>query len=145
MVFHKFEGPGLRYEVAVSIYTGVICWVNGPFPCRSWPDSNIARDSLHCMLDENERYVADQGYRACRPIAITPTGLGRFIDKRLGSLRARHENINRRLKELAILQQKFRHSLEKHGTVFRAVANITNLKLKTECPLYRIDFNETDI
>ena len=29
---HKFKGPGLRYEVAVSIRKGHIVWVNGTFP-----------------------------------------------------------------------------------------------------------------
>lgn len=27
---HKFKGPGLRYEVAVSILTGDIVWLHGP-------------------------------------------------------------------------------------------------------------------
>ena len=142
---HKFKGPGLRYEVAVGIYNGVICWINGPFPCGSWPDALIAKDALHYSLEKNERYVADKGYRACEPVAITPTGLQRFIDRQLGTLRARHENINRRLKEFGILQQKFRHSLTKHGIVFSAVANVINLKLKTESPVHKIDFSEFEI
>jgi hypothetical protein len=28
---HKFDGPGLRYEIAVCILTGWIVWVMGPF------------------------------------------------------------------------------------------------------------------
>lgn len=37
----KFKGPGLRFEVSVSVQTGWIVWVNGPFPCGSWPDLKI--------------------------------------------------------------------------------------------------------
>ena len=142
---HKFKGPGLRYEVAVGIYNGLICWVNGPFPCGSWPDAKIAKDSLHLMLEDGERYVADRGYRACRPIAITPTNLSRFIDRQWGSLRARHECINRRLKQFTILQHRFRHPINKHSSVFRAVANITNMKLKGESPIWKLDFDENEI
>ena len=142
---HKFKGPGLRYEVGVTIYTGVICWVNGPFPCGQWPDALIAEDCLHYSLEVHERYVADRGYRGCRPTAVTPTGCGRFIDRQLGTLRARHENINRRLKEFNVLKQKFRHNLTKHGVVFRAVANITNLKLKTESPIHQLHFSEIEV
>ena len=29
---HKFHGPGLRYEVGISISSGYIVWINGPFP-----------------------------------------------------------------------------------------------------------------
>ena len=77
---HKFKGPGLHYKVAVGIYTGLICWTNGPFPCGKWPDSVIAKNALHLMLDEGEHYVVDRGYRPCHPIVLIPTGLGRFID-----------------------------------------------------------------
>ena len=44
---HKFSGPGLRYEVGVSIHEEGIVWINGPFPCGSWPDLKIAR---HCLI-----------------------------------------------------------------------------------------------
>lgn len=30
---HKFNGPGIRYEVATCIQTGEIVWFRGPFPC----------------------------------------------------------------------------------------------------------------
>ena len=43
---HKFNGAGLRYEVAVGLCDEGIVWVNGPFPCGSWPDLRIAREGL---------------------------------------------------------------------------------------------------
>ena len=61
---HKFKGPGLRYEVALSIQTGDIVWINGPFPAGAWPDINIFRHGLKWMLKEaGERCEADKGYR----------------------------------------------------------------------------------
>ena len=98
----------------------------------------VAHESLHFALGQNEHYIADKGYRPCRPRAQTPTGLGRPTDKNQSALRARHENVNRRLKEFAILNTMFRHDINKHYIVFHAVANLTNMKLKTESPMYDI-------
>ena len=60
---HKFGKAGLRYEVGVSIQTGYIVWLNGPFKCGPWPDIKIARSNLIYQLDMNEMVVADHGYR----------------------------------------------------------------------------------
>ena len=59
---HKFNGPGLRYEVALAIRTGLIVWLNGPFPCGTFPDDKIFKGALVEMLDEKERVEADGGY-----------------------------------------------------------------------------------
>ena len=39
---HKFNGPGLRYEIVVCMQTGWIVMVNGPHPCGDWSDLCIA-------------------------------------------------------------------------------------------------------
>ena len=59
----KFKGPGVRYEVGIYIQTGVIVWINGPFPCGEWPDLKIALSSLVHMFEEDECEIADNGYR----------------------------------------------------------------------------------
>ena len=80
---HKFEGPGLRYEVGVCLRTGWIVWWNGAFPCGSWPDINIARDGLIDELDDSiqEMVLADGGYRDDYQYFITPSGRNDYIDK----------------------------------------------------------------
>jgi hypothetical protein len=52
------NGPGLRYEIAICIQTGEPVWINGPFPCGSWPDLIIARNALVDALDAGEYYLA---------------------------------------------------------------------------------------
>ena len=49
---HKFNGPGLRYEVAICMLTGCTVWIMGPFPCGDWPDIEIFRFALNynCFL-----------------------------------------------------------------------------------------------
>ena len=60
---HKFNGPGLRYEVAISIQVGDIVWKNGPSPSRSWPNIKIFRERLIHALPQGEKAAADMGYR----------------------------------------------------------------------------------
>ena len=46
----KFNGAGLRYEIAISISKCDIVHVNGPFKCGNHPDLSIARYLLHKKL-----------------------------------------------------------------------------------------------
>ena len=64
----KFKGPGLRYEVGISILYGDIIWINGPFPCSQWPDIKIfLKGGLKDNLDPGERVEADDGYISADP------------------------------------------------------------------------------
>ena len=74
---HKFGGPGLRYEVALCILTGSICWINGPFPCGKMNDYQIFKTAgLLDQLDDGERVEADDGYKAGDPEFVkTPSGI----------------------------------------------------------------------
>ena len=59
----KFNGPGIRYEVGVSINTGYIVWYNGPYPAGMMPDTKIYFWDLRWILDTSEKNVADKGYQ----------------------------------------------------------------------------------
>ena len=50
----KHNGPGVRYEVAVSINGGDIVWINGPYKSGSWPDIKIFRDGILHYLEADE-------------------------------------------------------------------------------------------
>ena len=70
---HKFHGPGLRYEIAVAIRTGLIVAVNGPYPCGSFPDAKIFKNGLQHRLGRFERIEGDKGYAELAPAyAKTP-------------------------------------------------------------------------
>ena len=60
---HKFNGPGLRYEIGLSIFTGHILWAHGGLPCGEWPDIRLARDAFVDHLQRGENVLADKGYR----------------------------------------------------------------------------------
>ena len=78
----KFHGAGLRYEIGVCIQTGWICWVNGPFPCGSWPDIQISRDSLVYELLPDEFVLADRGYGGVYHLIPNNTGHNNQQEKR---------------------------------------------------------------
>ena len=133
---HKFKGPGLRYEVGICIQTGEIVWVNGPFPCGDYPDLRIAREGLIYALAATpgikEMALADGGYNDGYEFFETPTGANDADQYMKSVARARHETINKRLKDYGALGKRFRHSRHLHGKVFYAVANLTHLAMSTE-------------
>ena len=52
---HKFHRAGVRYELGVSIQSGDIVWLNGPFPCGRFADQKIAKDEgLEDVMDPGE-------------------------------------------------------------------------------------------
>ena len=74
---HKFgKKAGLRYELAIAILSGEICWYNGPFPCGLYNDWKIFNECrLRTYLEKHERVEADNGYSAGDPeVCKTPGG-----------------------------------------------------------------------
>ncbi|CAB9517840.1 unknown protein [Seminavis robusta] len=137
----KFNGPGLRYEIAVCIQTGWIVWINGPFPCGEWVDIAISLSSLVHMFEGDERAVADKGYRGYPQYFDCPW---RHLDNqqqtsRKALARARHECVNRRLKEWSCFLQRWCHSLDKHGKMAHAVANIVQLQIMDK-PMWQVEY-----
>ena len=59
---HKIKRLALRYEIALTILTGDMCWVSGPYKAGSWLDIKIFRDSLTSHLEKGERVEVDDGY-----------------------------------------------------------------------------------
>jgi hypothetical protein len=139
---YKHNGPGLRYEVAVSLKGGDLVWVHGPFPCGQYTDIDIFRQSLISFLDKDERVEADDGYIGEEPMVCkTPGGFyskSEGIDKERSRIRGRHETANARLKIFGILNQKYRHDIKDHAFVFRAVAVLTQLSIESGEPLFAL-------
>ena len=93
-----------------------------------WNDQKIFTNGLLHWLDEGERVEADSGYQG--PRVCRPSDYATQEEKQAKLLaRLRHETINRRLKQFGILGQTYRHSLDKHQFVFRAIAVITQLEI----------------
>lgn len=127
---HKFNGPGIRYEVGLSISNGYIVWASGGFPCGEWPDVKIAKD-LYIYYAKNEKTLADKGYKD-KKFFKQPSN---YEEK---CILARHETVNARLKQFEILNTTFRHPLKKHPKVFHAVVNIVQTSIENGEILFEI-------
>lgn len=135
---HKLNGPGVRYEVGLCLRTGDIVWINGGVPCGEYPDLKLARDLYLMMIGDGERTVADDGYRSHR--FIYPQLYPEFR-ARLKTIMARHETVNKRMKQWSCLNERFRHRVILHPLCFRAVANLTQLMIMLGEELYQVDID----
>lgn len=138
---HKFNGPGLRYELGVAIQTGRICWINGPYPPGDFPDLEIFRLYLKDKLDDFECVEADEGYRGDDKVR-TPHDYERNPDWKVmkANARARHEAINGRLKNFKILTQAYRGDRNNHHLVFNAIAFIVNVEIIMGRGTWQVDY-----
>ena len=139
----KFNGPAVRYELAVCIMTGRICWLTGPYAAGKWTDWKIFTErGLMANLDDGERVEADDGYRHGDPrVCKTPGGPWHPLEvTRLRKrARARHEAINGLCKNWKALSTKYRHPLQKHGLIFRAIAVISQIQIKNGQGIFSCD------
>ena len=137
---HKFNGPALKYEVAVCIKTGFIVWINGPF-AGSKSDQSIFKDGLSKELAADEAVEADAVYNfsggvAAMQVKTPAVGWNSEERKEKSVARSRNERINGKLKTFNVLTTFFRHSkpreemTDKHRLCFTAVAVITQLKIE---------------
>ncbi len=141
---YKFKKLGLRYEVALCIKTGNICWWAGPYlPCI-WNNNMIFQDGLVHFLEAGERCEMDDGYRSSAPLyAKCPGDIEANLDKAEMQQRVRNhqETVNKRFKNWAILSTPYCHQLLEHQTVFGAIVVLTRLLL-AENPLFQVDYND---
>lgn len=140
---HKFKGPGLRYEVGVSIQTGWIVWVHGPYPCGSYSDLAIFRLKLKGLLQDAEKVLADGGYKdGVNGKTVNPNGLNDWDQYMKKVARARHETINGKLKSFAILGDRYRGNLLFHKYIFMAIANLVQVGIETSDTVFQVEYND---
>ena len=87
-------------------------------------------------------FVADEGYLDGNGRAITPNLFGGLWGHIMSVVRGRHETVNGRFKCSNILSRTFRHDRRLHGSVFRAVAVLTQLAIENGEPLFEVVYNE---
>mmetsp|Transcript_20265 Transcript_20265/g.23480 ORF Transcript_20265/g.23480 Transcript_20265/m.23480 type:complete len:215 (-) Transcript_20265:73-717(-) len=127
-------------EVSFAILLPEIEIVHACFNCSPFDAADIS--SIVHNLDEGERVEADDGYSAGDPEFVkTRSGI---LHPQSGAdvrnkVRARQETVNQRLKMFQILCKPFRHSLNKHGNVFNAVALIVQISIEQGEPLFQIE------
>ena len=139
---HKFNRPGVRYEVGLGIQNVDIFWVNGTFPCGEWPDIKIFRNKMKISLGPGERVESDDVYRGEHNYIDLPYhsyGSKKWLRKKK-RVRSRHESVNSRIKCFKILHSKFKYDLKKHEVVFKSIVVICQLNIENGYPLFKLEY-----
>ena len=95
-------------------------------------------------LNDNEYYIGDGGYWDGNQWIVMPKGRNSYKDRQMLAIWSRHKSINMRIKEWNILSKQFWHPLPKHSLAFCAVANITQLGLQTDSPVFQVHYDESE-
>lgn len=119
---HKYKHAALRYEIAISIHTGKVVWINGPHRGGK-SDLTIYREALQKRIRSGKLVVADRGYRDenAPEISVPNRCDAKNVNKFKSRARCRHETFNGRLKNFSVLNETFRHGQLKHKLAFEAV------------------------
>ena len=133
---HKYNKPGLSYEIALHLYKDKVAWVNGPFPAGE-SDLSIFRkeDGLKSKLPPGKLVIADKGYPSEEQVSIPNTFDSDLVKAFKKRARARQESFNMRVKEFNILSNCFRSDHHLHGIIFDAVCVIVQFSIEGDRPL----------
>ena len=139
---YKTNSSGKRYIFGIGIPSGLLCFLEGPYPAGHWHDLTIYRRTMRHLLLPGEMVIADGGYRG-EPTVITPEDT---IDpnalRLMSTARARHEGINGMFKHFRILRDIYRHDRSKHENIVKCIAIFVQLKLRRGEGTYEVtDFN----
>ena len=137
---HKFHGPGLTYQIVLSLHHDKVLSVVGPFPA-GMPDISVFREAggIFHLIPPDKRLIGDNGYNGEPTKIVTPNDHDSLIaSKYKGRARARQETFNARLKEFNIIAQTFRHAnyrdnvenLDDHQRVFESVCALIQYDLQ---------------
>ena len=132
---HKFKRAGLTYEIGLNVHTGDICWAFGGFPA-GLGDLDMARKGVLKRISRREKIIADNGYIGLPDKIIVPSDdVSSIENKRHKLLMARHEHINKRVKDFKCMNSIWRHGWKAHIMTFYAIVNIVQIKLETMEPM----------
>lgn len=107
--------------------------MNGPFAAAEHPDISIYKSNLKDRLGEDEYVISDAGYADAT--VLNGLDVPEYMDYH-SAVRARHEVVNWKLKSFNVLRNNFRHGIELHTLCFHAVANLTQVVIMMEEPLF---------
>lgn len=132
----KSKLHSLKYELAISITTQKIIWVNGPYK-GSTHDLTIARDKLTHQLGKKEKALADKAYigdwHFITPYKPAVGEQQETFNYNHAAIRQSIERLNRRIKQFHCFVHPWRlkgpSRLTLHKYAFYFVSYITQLEL----------------
>ena len=136
---HKFKRAGIRYDIALSIMTGKICWKFGGFRAGEMNDLQLARSGICDVLPIGERVIGDKIYTDNDRFIHLPRDGEHEFSRTIRILLARHETVNKRIKDFKCMRELWRHGWEKHIIAFNAVTNLVQLQIENGNPLFDVN------
>ena len=136
---HKFKKAGLRYELAISLHSSDLIWINGPFKAGGDADIKIFRKALKAKVKElgDRKGLADGGYEGEGDYLDIPNSLDEDYEHAYKSRgRCRHETFNSRIKNYAAMSNKWKQGQKKHKLAFVAICVTLQFGMENGSPLY---------
>lgn len=131
---------GFKFEVALSVFTDQIAWINGPFKATTH-DLTIFRQGLKqqfhatCSGDIRKYIICDRGYqtsKASEQMLAVPSSTDTLPLKKFKSLaRCRQEDMNSRFANYKMMSDEWTYTVEQFNVCFRAVAVLIQYGLNT--------------
>ena len=135
---HKYGKAALAYEIGVSVWRKKICWIKGPYPAGKG-DRDIYRLALKDKIPPGKKVIADRIYTSESGTVSAPNRLDEDDVKEFKSrARARHETLNRLIKNFRCMSTPWRHGRDKHVVFFEACCVVVQYNLDCGDELFDI-------
>jgi hypothetical protein len=118
-----------------------VVWVNGPFPAGENDISIFKNRGLREMVPEGSWAIAYNGYRGLLTNSKirTSSSIDAEAVRRLKSgAKAQHERFNGKLKNFAVVLDRWCHKINKHAIAFKAVCAICQYQMENGSPLWGV-------
>ena len=71
----KFNHAAVKYEIAISVYTSKVVWINGPFRGGIHDLTMFRKGDLLNLIAERQKAITDRGYQSGRSEERAKLGL----------------------------------------------------------------------
>jgi len=136
---HKFNGPGLGYEIGLHLWESKMVWLRKNLRTAD-SDLKAYRQSLKHKIPAGKKVIADGGYRdkndpkVSTPNVYDPAELKTFKAR----ARMRQEHFHSRIKRFKCLTSEFKSKEERHAQCFEAICVVLTYELELVSPLFDI-------
>ena len=121
----------LKYEIGISIHTGLIVWLGGGVS-GSTHDLTIAKDQL-LQTHSDKIFIGDKGYvgheQILTPFKSPKTETEELWNSIFSKVRVSVEHVYGRIKIFQCLNVPWRHNILYHPIVFHVITNLVNFDL----------------
>jgi len=141
---HKFHGPGLGCELALSLFVDELVWLRGPAPAGD-SDMKTCKSDLKGRIPKGKKAIVDGGHKDSRDLELSRTNTHdeHELRKLKSRAKARQEHFHSRVKRFKSVSGDFRHGIDRHRICFEAICVICQHEMELTSPLFDVQFQQT--